>query len=111
FEIWRFIAPGLFKREKRIIAPILLASVLLFYLGVAFAYYAVFPVMFAFFSSAGPAGVSYTPDIARFLDTVLQLFFAFGIAFEVPIAIIVLAFLGVIKTQSLAQKRPYVIIA
>lgn len=110
FELWQFIAPGLFKHEKRIIAPVLLFSVLLFYIGVAFAYFLVFPLMFAFFSAAGPIGVSYTPDIASFLDTVLKLFFAFGVAFEVPIVTVVLVALGVVKVQSLANKRPYIIV-
>lgn len=110
FEIWGFIAPGLFRHEKRIVAPLMLASVLLFYGGVAFAYFVVFPLMFAFFSAAGPIGVSYTPDIARFLDTVLKLFFAFGVAFEIPIAVVVLVYTGAVSARSLAQKRPYVIV-
>lgn len=110
FQLWQFIAPGLFKHEKRIVLPVLFSSVLLFYAGIAFAYYAVFPVMFGFFSSVGPFGVSYTPDIARFLDTILKLFFAFGVAFEIPIITVVLAYLGVTTAQSLRKKRPYVII-
>src|SRR5690554_421833 len=109
-EIWGFIAPGLFRKEKLIVAPIMLLSVCLFYLGVAFAYFAVFPLMFAFFSASGPMGVSYTPDIARFLDTVLKLFFAFGVAFEIPIVTVVLVYLGVVDVKTLAQKRPYVIV-
>lgn len=111
FEIWGFIAPGLFRHEKRLAAPLLLLSVLLFYAGIAFAYFVVFPLMFAFFSSAGPIGVSYTPDIARFLDTVLKLFFAFGIAFEIPIAAILLIYSGATSAAALAAKRPYVIVA
>lgn len=109
-EIWGFIAPGLFRKEKLIVAPIMLLSVCLFYLGVVFAYFAVFPLMFAFFSASGPMGVSYTPDIARFLDTVLKLFFAFGVAFEIPIVTVVLVYLGVVDVKTLAQKRPYVIV-
>lgn len=109
-EIWGFIAPGLFRQEKLIVAPIMLLSVCLFYLGVAFAYFAVFPLMFAFFSASGPIGVSYTPDIARFLDTVLKLFFAFGVAFEIPIVTVVLVYLGAVDVKTLAQKRPYVIV-
>lgn len=109
-QLWRFIAPGLFQHEKRIILPVLFFSVALFYTGIVFAYYAVFPVMFAFFSSVGPFGVSYTPDIARFLDTVLKLFFAFGMAFEIPIITVVLAYLGVTSADSLRQKRPYIIL-
>lgn len=111
FEVWGFIAPGLFRHEKRIIAPILFASVLLFYAGVAFAYFVVFPLMFAFFSASGPIGVSYTPDIARFLDTVLKLFFAFGVAFEIPIATVVLIYTGATTAEALAEKRPYIIVA
>lgn len=110
FQLWRFIAPGLFQHEKRIMLPVLFFSVVLFYTGIVFAYYAVFPVMFAFFSSVGPFGVSYTPDIARFLDTVLKLFFAFGLAFEIPIITVVLVFLGVTSADSLRKKRPYIII-
>lgn len=110
FEIWAFIAPGLFQHEKRIVGPLMLASVLLFFLGVAFAYFVVFPLMFAFFSSAGPVGVSYTPDIARFLDTVLKLFFAFGVAFEIPIATVVLIYTGATTAKSLTAKRPYVVV-
>ena len=110
FEIWGFIAPGLFSHEKRIAAPLLLLSVMLFYAGVAFAYFVVFPLIFAFFSSSGPAGISYTPDIARFLDTALKLFFAFGVAFEIPIAAILLVYSGATTAQALAAKRPYVIV-
>ena len=110
FEIWGFIAPGLFRHEKRIAAPLLLLSVLLFYAGVAFAYFVVFPLIFAFFSGSGPVGVSYTPDIARFLDTALKLFFAFGVAFEIPIAAILLIYSGATTAQALAAKRPYVIV-
>lgn len=109
-QLWRFIAPGLFQHEKRIVLPVLFFSVALFYAGIVFAYYAVFPVMFAFFSSVGPFGVSYTPDIARFLDTVLKLFFAFGLAFEIPIITVVLAFLGVTTAAALRKKRAYIII-
>ncbi len=110
WEVWRFIAPGLFQHEKKLILPLLAFSVALFYLGVAFAYYVVFPVMFAFFSATGPIGVSYTPDIARFLDTVLKLFFAFGVAFEIPIVVVVLAYTGTVTAQSLVDKRPYIIV-
>ena len=110
-EIWGFIAPGLYRHEKRLLAPVLLSSILLFYAGIAFAYFVVFPLMFTFFSASGPEGVAYTPDISRFLDTVLKLFFAFGIAFEIPIATIILIHTGATTPQSLAQKRPYIIVS
>lgn len=110
FELWRFIAPGLFSHEKRLFLPILLCSILLFYLGAAFAFFVVFPIIFAFFSSQGPAGVAYTPDIASFLDTALKLLFAFGVAFEIPIATVVLVRTGATSVAALADKRPYVIV-
>ena len=109
-EVWGFIAPGLYKHEKRLLAPVLFTSILLFYAGIAFAYLVVFPLMFTFFSSAGPSGVAYTPDIARFLDTALKLFFAFGIAFEIPIATVILIYTGSTSAEALAKKRPYIIV-
>lgn len=110
FEVWGFIAPALFQREKRLLLPVMLSSVLLFYAGIAFAYFVVFPLIFAFFSAAGPEGVAYTPDISRFLDTVLKLFFAFGLAFEIPIATVILIRTGATTAESLGNKRPYVIV-
>ncbi len=110
FEVWGFIAPGLFKSEKRLVVPLLFSSVVLFYCGVAFAYFVVFPLMFKFFSGIGPAGVAYTPDIAHFLSTVTKLFFAFGVAFEIPIATIILIYTGATTAESLSKKRPYVIV-
>jgi len=109
-QIWQFIAPGMYRHEKRIAAPLLASSVILFYAGLAFAYYVVFPLVFGFFSGITPEGVNYTPDIARFLDTALKLFLAFGIAFEIPIATVLLIASGVTTANDLAQKRPYVII-
>jgi sec-independent protein translocase protein TatC len=109
-QLWRFIAPGMYRHEKRIAAPLLISSVVLFYAGLAFAYYVVFPLVFGFFSGITPEGVNYTPDIASFLDTALKLFLAFGIAFEIPIATVLLIVSGVTTAQDLAQKRPYVII-
>jgi sec-independent protein translocase protein TatC len=109
-QIWCFIAPGMYQHEKKVAAPVLVSSVLLFYAGIAFAYFAVFPVMFGFLSASGPADIAYTPDIARFLDIVLKLFFAFGIAFEIPIATILLVAAGVTTPQSLSEKRPYIIV-
>ena len=109
-QIWQFIAPGMYRHEKRIAAPLLASSVVLFYAGLAFAYYVVFPLVFGFFSGITPEGVNYTPDIARFLDTALKLFLAFGIAFEIPIATVLLIASGVTTADDLAAKRPYVII-
>ena len=110
YQAWAFIAPGMYKSEKRIAIPLLISSVILFYLGLAFAYYMVFPLVFGFFSSIAPAGVNYTPDIARFLDTALKLFFAFGVAFEIPIAIVLMIWAGVTTPQALSAKRPYIVI-
>jgi sec-independent protein translocase protein TatC len=109
-QIWQFVAPGMYRHEKRIAAPLLASSVILFYAGLAFAYYVVFPLVFGFFSGITPEGVNYTPDIARFLDTALKLFLAFGIAFEIPIATVLLIASGVTTADDLAAKRPYVII-
>ena len=110
-QIWAFISPGMYRHEKRIAAPLLFSSVLLFYLGLAFAYVVVFPLVFGFFSSITPEGVSYTPDISRFLDTALKLFMAFGIAFEIPIATVLLISAGVTSAEKLAAKRAYVVVA
>lgn len=109
-EAWGFIAPALYKDEKRLLVPVLVTSILLFYAGIAFAYFVVFPLIFNFFSSVGPESVAYTPDISRFLDTTLKLFFAFGVAFEIPIATVILIHTGATTAQSLANKRPYVIV-
>lgn len=109
-QAWRFVAPGMYGHEKKLAAPLLISSVLLFYAGLAFAYYVVFPLVFGFFSGITPEGVSYTPDIARFLDTALKLFLAFGIAFEIPIATVLLISAGVVTASTLAEKRPYVIV-
>ena len=110
FQAWGFIAPGMYKHEKRIAFPLFITSVILFYAGLAFAYYVVFPLVFGFFSTIGPEGVAYTPDIARFLDIALKLFFAFGIAFEIPVATMLLIWAGVADPKSLGEKRPYVIV-
>lgn len=110
YQAWRFVAPGLYRHEKRIGITLLIASIVLFYTGLLFAYHVVFPLLFGFFSQVGPEGIHYTPDMARFLDTVLVLFFAFGIAFEMPVAVTLLICTGAVSTQSLAKKRPYVIV-
>lgn len=108
YQLWAFVAPGLYRREKRFAVPLVVSSVLLFYLGVAFAYWVVFPLMFAFFTGVAPEGVSVMTDISSYLDFILVLFFAFGIAFEVPIATVMLVATGLTTTESLARKRAYV---
>ncbi len=108
YQVWGFTAPGLYKKEKRFAVPLLLSSIVLFYCGTVFAYFVVFPLMFAFFTSAAPAGVAVMTDIASYLDFVLVLFFAFGIAFEVPIATVVLVWSGLTSVETLAKNRAYV---
>ncbi|GAW84951.1 sec-independent protein translocase protein TatC [Bathymodiolus platifrons methanotrophic gill symbiont] len=110
YQFWAFVAPGLYAHEKRMIAPLLVASTLLFALGMVFAYFVVFPLVFGFLTSAVPEGVSVMTDIAKYLDFVLTMFFAFGMAFEVPIVTIVLVWVGVFTPQQLAEKRPYIIV-
>ncbi|WBA14794.1 twin-arginine translocase subunit TatC [Salinivibrio proteolyticus] len=111
YQIWAFVAPGLYKHEQRLVLPLLVSSSLLFYAGVAFAYWVVLPLVFGFFTSIAPEGVQVATDIASYLDFILALFLAFGIAFEIPIAIILLVWTGATSAQSLRQKRPYVIVA
>ncbi|MCZ6579309.1 MAG: twin-arginine translocase subunit TatC [Gammaproteobacteria bacterium] len=111
YQFWAFVAPGLYKNEKRLAAPLLVSSILLFYAGMAFAYYAVFPLVFGFFTSVGPEMVDISTDIGRYLDFVLALFFGFGLAFEVPIATIILVAIGFTTPDKLAQKRPYIIVS
>jgi len=110
YQIWGFVAPGLYQKEKRIALPLLASSVLLFYAGAAFAYFAVFPLIFAFFTSVGPANVQVMTDINSYLDFVLKLFLAFGIAFEMPIAAVILIWTGVTSPDALAKKRPYIVV-
>mgnify|MGYP001073358183 CR=1 FL=1 len=110
FQVWGFVAPGLYTHEKRLGVPLLASSIVLFYLGMAFAYFVVFPLVFGFFTSVTPEGVAQMPDIAFYLEFVLKLFFAFGIAFEIPIATILLVAIGATTPAALAQKRPYVIV-
>jgi len=110
YQLWSFVAPGLYVREKHLARPLLISATLLFYLGCVFAYFVVFPVVFAFFTAAAPAGVAVMTDISRYLDFVMTLFFAFGISFEVPVALIILTALGVTTPAQLATARPYVIV-
>ena len=110
YQTWAFLAPGLYKREKKIVLPLFLSSVFLFYAGMAFAYYVVFPLVFMFFTSIAPDGISVMPDIRSYLDFVLKLFFAFGLSFEIPIAVVILSWMGAVEPNNLAKKRPYVFV-
>jgi len=110
YQIWAFVAPGLYRHERRFAMPLFLSSVVLFYVGVAFAYYVVFPLMFAFLTSTTPVGVQMMTDISSYLDFVLLLFFAFGVAFEVPVAVVLLAATGLVKVESLKKHRGYVLL-
>ena len=110
YHLWAFVAPGLYRRERKLVYPLMFTSTLLFYLGIAFAYYVVFPLMFGFFSATAPEGIAIMTDISRYLDFVLKIFFAFGIAFQVPIATILLVWAGFTTPKSLSGKRPYVIV-
>ena len=110
YHLWMFTAPGLYEKEKKLVLPILVSSSLLFYLGAAFAYFVVFPLIFAFFISIAPEGISVMTDISRYLDFVITLFFAFGFAFEVPVITVILVLTNVSTPKSLSKKRPYVIV-
>ena len=109
-QAWSFVSPGLYKHEKRFARPLLVSSIALFYLGMAFAYFLVFPLVFGFMASITPSGVTMMTDINRYLDFVLTLFFAFGFAFEIPVATLLLVWSGVSTAKSIANKRPYVIV-
>jgi len=109
-QAWGFIAPGLYRHEKKLAYPLLFSSIVLFYAGLAFAYFVVFPMAWAFLTAAGPEGIQVLPDITSYLDIVLKMFFAFGAAFEIPIATILLVWSGITTVKSLKEKRPYVIV-
>lgn len=110
-QIWGFIAPGLYKHEQRLMLPLVFSSGFLFYAGIAFAYFVVFPLAFQFFASVAPQGVTIATDISNYLDFVLKLFFAFGLAFEIPVATLLICWAGIATPKSLAAKRPYVIVS
>tara|TARA_R110000772_G_scaffold62187_3_gene139804 strand:+ start:15776 stop:16528 length:753 start_codon:yes stop_codon:yes gene_type:complete len=110
YQAWSFIAPGMYRHEKRLAVPLLASSVLLFYAGAAFAYYVVFPLVFGFFTSVGPEDIAIMTDINSYLNFVLKLFFAFGISFEIPIAVVIMISAGITTPEDLARKRPYVIV-
>lgn len=110
YQLWSFIAPGMYSNEKSLAIPLFISSVLLFYLGIAFSYYVVFPIVFGFFTAIAPTGIAVTPDINSYLSFILKLFFAFGLAFEIPIATFILIKAGVTTRQALAEKRPYIVV-
>ncbi|MEM7027702.1 MAG: twin-arginine translocase subunit TatC [Pseudomonadota bacterium] len=110
FQLWSFVMPGLYETEKKVAIPLLLSSILLFYAGIAFAYFAVFPLLFAFLAATAPEGVQVMTDINHYLNFILKLFFAFGLSFEIPIATILLIKSGFISVERLAANRPYIIL-
>ncbi|WP_221793579.1 twin-arginine translocase subunit TatC [Oceanobacter mangrovi] len=107
-QAWAFISPGLYQHEKKFAIPLLFSSIALFYLGIAFAYFVVLPLAFGFFTMAAPEGISVMPDITNILDFILKIFFAFGIAFEIPVATFLMVLSGITTVQSLSEKRPYI---
>ncbi len=109
-QIWAFVSPGLYRHEKKFAVPLLVSSILLFYSGMAFVYFLVFPLVFAFFTTVAPEGVNIMTDINQYLDFVLKMFFAFGLAFEIPIATMLMAWSGIATAESMGKKRPYVIV-
>ncbi len=109
-QAWGFVSPGLYRHEKRFAYPLLFTSIVLFYCGLAFAYFVVFPMAWAFLTAAGPEGIQVLPDISSYLNIVLKMFFAFGLAFEIPVATILMVWSGLTTVESLKQKRPYVIV-
>ncbi|OCG06672.1 twin arginine-targeting protein translocase TatC [Gilliamella sp. wkB178] len=110
YQIWGFIAPALYQHEKRLVMPLIISSTILFYIGIAFAYFVVFPLAFYFFIHTAPIDVAINTDITKYLDFVMTLFVVFGFAFEVPVAIILLCWTGVTTPKSLRKKRPYIIV-
>ena len=109
-QAWSFIAPGLYNHEKRFAVPLLLSSIVLFYAGICFAYFIVLPLVFGFFTAIGPEGVNFLPDINNILNFILKIFFAFGLAFEIPIATMLLILTGITTVESLKEKRPYIFV-
>ena len=111
YQVWAFVGPGLYRREKRFAVPLMVSSIVLFYAGVIFAYVVVFPMIFAFFTSTTPQGVSMMTDITSYMDFALTMFLAFGVAFEVPVAVVLLVLTGIVKLEKLKANRGYVLIA
>ena len=110
YQLWRFVAPGLYAHEKRMVVPLIAASTILFYCGMAFAYFAVFPIVFGFITASAPQGVAVMTDIDKYLSFVLTMFVAFGVTFQVPVAVVVLVRMGVVSTAKLREIRPYMIV-
>lgn len=110
YQVWAFIAPALYRHERKLVMPLLFSSTLLFYTGVAFAYFIVFPLAFGFFAKTAPQGVTIATDITNYLDFVMTLFMAFGVAFEVPVAIVLLCWTGITNPDDLRKKRPYILV-
>ena len=110
YQIWRFVAPGLYAHEKRLVVPLITASMLLFLCGMAFAYFGVFPVVFSFITAAAPQGVAVMTDIDKYLSFVLSMFVAFGVAFQVPVVVVLLVKMKMVTTAKLREIRPYVIV-
>ncbi|KAJ9431023.1 MULTISPECIES: Sec-independent protein translocase subunit TatC [Pantoea] len=110
YQVWAFVAPALYRHERKLVMPLLFSSTLLFYVGVAFAYFIVFPLAFGFFAKTAPQGVTIATDITNYLDFVMTIFMAFGVAFEVPIAIVLLCWTGITSPEDLKKKRPYMLV-
>ena len=110
YQLWRFVAPGLYAHEKRLVVPLIIASTLLFFCGMAFAYFAVFPVVFGFITASAPQGVAVMTDIDKYLSFVLGMFLAFGVTFQVPVAVVLLVRMGIVGVEKLREIRPYVIV-
>lgn len=110
YQAWAFVAPGLYKHEKNFAVPLVVSSIVLFYAGAAFAHFIVFPLMFAFLTTTAPAGVQVMTDMANYLDFVLLLYFAFGIAFEIPVATVLLAATGMVRIETMTKNRGYVVL-
>lgn len=110
YQMWRFVAPGLYAHEKRLVVPLIVASTLLFFCGMAFAYFAVFPVVFGFITASAPEGVAVMTDIDKYLSFVLGMFVAFGVTFQVPVAVVLLVRMGVVNVEKLREIRSYVIV-
>ncbi len=111
YQVWRFVAPGLYAHEKRLVLPLVIASTVLFFSGMAFAYFVVFPVVFGFITSSAPQGVAVMTDIEKYLSFALTMFVAFGVTFQVPVAVVLLVRMGVVTTAKLKEVRPYVVVA
>ncbi|HEX7455121.1 MAG TPA: twin-arginine translocase subunit TatC [Gallionella sp.] len=110
YQVWRFVAPGLYAHEKRLVVPLIFASTVLFFCGMAFAYFAVFPVVFGFITASAPIGVAVMTDIDKYLSFVLSMFVAFGITFQVPVAVVLLVRMGIVTVEKLREIRPYVVV-